>query len=141
MKKHRSNLDSFGLPLGVLSDAQMQELHKKRKEIIANARRTVDPDQTGFDAVMMSDDSNFFDSTDDPAFRDWLDWAERMISMVSIVSQRVSLAIASAGFAMAGATLAGSERTAGLGQVSMTVAGIFAIWFTVANIRGSRSGR
>jgi hypothetical protein len=109
---------------------------------MAKTRTTIDPDGTGFDAMMQgSDDGGFFGFTEEQQFHEWLDWAERFINIISLVSQRVSLAVASAGFAIAGATMVGTERAAGLGQVSLVVAVAFAVWFAAANIREAKTGR
>ena len=137
MNDDRVKQRSAGFPKGTLSDAKVQELNEIREAIMSRARRTVDPNGTGFDAVMMSDDSSFF-NTDEDDPRDWLEWGERFLSIVSLVSQRVSLAIASAGFAIAGATMIGTERGGSLGLVSMAVAGVFGAWFAAVTAMGAR---
>jgi hypothetical protein len=128
----------YGFPTGNLSEAKIEELNKIREAILANARRKVDPEGRGFDAQMMasSDDGGFFPSTDD-----WFDWRDRFINVLSLVSQRVSLAVLSAGFAIAGANMVGTERAGSWGQASLAVAGVFAAWSVVANLMGPKSGR
>ena len=137
MKDNRVKQRTANFPKGNLSDSQIQELNEIREAIMSRARRTVDPDGTGFDAFMLSDDGSFF-NTDDGDPLDWLDWGERFISTISLVSQRVSLAIASAGFAIAGATIVGTERGGSLGLASMAVAGVFGVWFAAVTAMGVR---
>jgi len=88
---------------------------------------------------MVTDDGDFFGVTEEQEFQDWLDWAEQLVTVISIASQRVSLAIAAGGFAFAGATLIGKSET--LGQLSLGVAGVFAIWLAVATAKGVSAKR
>lgn len=90
---------------------------------------------------MGTDDSSFFGPTEEQGFLDWLDWGDRFLSVILLVSQRVSLAVAASGFAVAGANLVGNERTVGMGQLSLGVAGVFAVWFAAVNIAGVRARR
>jgi hypothetical protein len=86
---------------------------------------------------MGSDDSSFFGITEERQFLDWLDWGERFISVISIASQRISLAVAAGGFAVAGANII--DKAPMWGNVSMGVAAVFAVWFGVANVAGAKS--
>jgi hypothetical protein len=126
---------SFRFPTTRLAEADFQRLDRIREAIVENARRTVDPDGTGFD-MRMSDDGSFF-GTDDPL----ADWRDRLLDDILIASRRVSLAVLSAGFAIAGAAMVGGATTAGFGQISLGASGVFAIWATAANLFGSRSSR
>jgi len=84
---------------------------------------------------MATDDGDFFGVTEEEQFRDWLDWAERLIDVISLASQRVSLAIAAGGFAAAGAYMVG--RSPMLGQASLGAAGVFGVWLLVASARSA----
>jgi len=81
---------------------------------------------------MATDDGSFFGATEEEQFRDWLDWGERFVDVVSLASQRVSLAIAAGGFAVAGSNMI--ERAPMLGYLSMGAAGVFGIWIAVASL-------
>jgi hypothetical protein len=83
---------------------------------------------------MTTDDGSFFGITEEEQFRDWLDWADRLVSAMLLASQRVSLAIAAGGFAMAGANMI--EKAPMLGYLSLGVAGVFGLWIAVASARG-----
>jgi hypothetical protein len=109
-----------------------------REKIKSRARRTVDPLGTGFDAFMQSSDDGGFFNTDEEDLRDWLDWAERFTTILSLVSQRVSLAIASAGFAIAGANMVGTDRGGSLGLASLAVAGVFGVWYAAVTASGAK---
>ena len=82
---------------------------------------------------MATDDGSFFGVTEEQQFLDWLDWGERLVSAISLASQRISLAIAAGGFAMAGASMI--EKAPMLGQVSMGAAGLFGVWLLVASAK------
>ena len=86
---------------------------------------------------MGSDDSSFFGITEERQFLDWLDWGDRFLSVISLASQRVSLAVAAGGFAIAGSNIMGTSPM--LGQLSMGVAGVFAVWFGISNVTGAKS--
>jgi hypothetical protein len=129
----------FRFPTVRLSEADFQRLDRVREGILEKARRTVDPEGTGFDMMMQgSDDGSFFGPTEDPLLDDWRD---RMIDVISIASRRVSLAVLATGFAIAGATMVGGGTTSGFGQASLVLSGVFTIWATAANLFGLRSGR
>ena len=72
---------------------------------------------------MGTDDGSFFPPTDD-------DYRDRFIDVISLASQRVSLAVLSAGFALAGANLVAANTTAG--YVSLGAAAVFGIWAAAA---------
>ena len=88
---------------------------------------------------MTTDDGSFFGTTEDQEFRDWLDWAERFVSAVLLASQRVGLAIAAGGFAIAGSSMIDKAPT--LGYLSLGAAGVFGVWIAVASARSVGSGR
>jgi hypothetical protein len=88
---------------------------------------------------MTDDDSDFFGITEEEQFRDWLDWGEQLVAVISLASQRLGLAIAAGGFAVAGANMI--EKAPMLGQVSLGVAGVFGIWLAVASLRGVAARR
>jgi len=88
---------------------------------------------------MTTDDGNFFGITEEEQFKDWLDWADRLVAVISLSSQRVSLAIAAGGFAIAGANLI--DKAPMLGQVSIGVAFVFAIWIAIASMKGVAARR
>jgi hypothetical protein len=79
-----------------------------------------------------TDDDDFFGHTDDVE-RDWWDWVELLSAVILLASQRLGLAIAAGGFAIAGSNMI--EKAPMLGQVSLGVAGVFAIWVAVASLR------
>jgi hypothetical protein len=81
---------------------------------------------------MPTDDGGFFGVTEEEQFHDWLDWGERFVDVVSLASQRVSLAIAAGGFALAGSNLI--EKAPMLGYASLGAAGVFGIWIAVASL-------
>ncbi len=83
---------------------------------------------------MATDDGSFFGVTEEQQFLDWLDWGERFVSVISLASQRVSLAIAAGGFAIAGSNMI--EKVPMLGYVSMGAAGVFGVWLAVASAMG-----
>jgi hypothetical protein len=118
-----------------LSEADFESLDRLRETIVEKARRTVDPEATGFD-MKASDDGGFFPTGDD-----FDDWRDRYLEVILVASRRISLAVLSLGFAIAGASLMNGNNTSGYGQISLAAAGIFAIWTAAANIFGSRSGR
>ena len=88
---------------------------------------------------MVTDDGTFFGTTDDDDVRDWLDWGERFIYALLLAAQRISLAVAAGGFAIAGANMI--DKTPRLGQVSLGAAAVFAVWFAVASISSVRGKR
>jgi len=88
---------------------------------------------------MVTDDGTFFGTTDEEELRDWLDWAERFVFAILLAAQRIGLAVAAGGFAIAGANMI--DKTPRLGQVSLGVAAVFAVWFAVASISGVRARR
>jgi hypothetical protein len=81
---------------------------------------------------MPTDDGTFFGTTDEEELRDWLDWGERFVRAFLLASQRISLAIAAGGFAIAGSNLI--DKSPRLGQVSLGAAGVFGVWIVVASI-------
>ncbi len=83
---------------------------------------------------MATDDGSFFGATEEQQFLDWLDWGDRFVSVIALASQRVSLAIAAGGFAIAGSNMI--ERTPTLGYASMAAAGVFGVWIAVASVMG-----
>ena len=87
---------------------------------------------------MTTDDGSFFGVTEEQQFNDWLDWAERFVSAVLLASQRVSLAIAAGGFAIAGSNMI--EKAPILGYLSMGAAGVFGVWIAVASSKRVRAG-
>jgi len=82
---------------------------------------------------MVTDDGDFFGVTEEEQFRDWLDWAERLVDVIALASQRLGLAIAAGGFAVAGAQMVG--KVAMLGEASLVAAGVFGVWVLVASAR------
>lgn len=88
---------------------------------------------------MATDDGGFFGSTEEEQFRDWLDWAAQFIYTISLASQRVSLALAAGGFAIAGSNLI--DKAPRFGQLSLGAAAVFGVWFAVANLMGVASRR
>jgi hypothetical protein len=123
------------MPLGKLSKERIEEIYEIRRAIKEGARQKVDPEGTGFDPVMMgTDDGDFFGVTEEAQFQDWLDWAQQLVNVISLVSQRIGLAIVSVGFAIVGSTLVSSERSLSLGQVSLGISAVFTVWFAVANL-------
>ena len=86
-----------------------------------------------------TDDGGFFGPTDDQNILDWLDWGQRLVSAILLASQRVSLALAASGFAIAGANV--MDKSPMLGQLSMGAAGVFGVWIAVASLKGVASGR
>ena len=88
---------------------------------------------------MPTDDGSFFGETEEQQFADWLHWAEQFVSAILLASQRVSLAIAAGGFAIAGSIII--EKAPILGQLSMGAAGLFGVWIAVASLQGVKAGR
>lgn len=86
----------------------------------------------------LTDETEFFGHTDDD-YRDWWDWAELLVAVISLASQRLGLAIAAGGFAIAGSNMI--EKDPMLGRVSLGVAGLFAIGFAVASLRNVAARR
>jgi hypothetical protein len=128
----------YRFPSDRLSEADFERLDRVRAEIVDRARRTVDPEGTGLDVMMMaSDDGSFFGPTEDMLE----DWRDRIIDVISITGRRVSLAILAAGFAVAGAALTRDGAVSGYGQASMVAAGAFALWAVAANVFGPRARR
>ena len=82
----------------------------------------------------MTDDGDFFGITEEEQFRDWLDWGEGLVAVISLASQRLGLAIAAAGFAIAGSNMI--EKAPILGQASLGIAVVFGVWIAVASLRG-----
>ena len=87
----------------------------------------------------MVTDDGFFGTTDEEDIRDWLDWGERFVSALLLASQRISLAIAAGGFAIAGASI--FDKSPRLGQLSMGAAAVFGVWIVVASLQGVRARR
>lgn len=85
---------------------------------------------------MTTDDSEFFGPTEEEQFGDWLHWAEQLVNTILLASQRTGLAIAAAGFAIAGANMMHYART--LGVVSLVVAAVFGLWAGLASAKGVR---
>jgi hypothetical protein len=82
-----------------------------------------------------SDDGSFF-STDD-----YVSWRDRLNEVILVASRRISLAILSIGFAIAGANLMGQADTSGYGLTSLIASGAFGIWAAAANLFGPGSNR
>lgn len=80
----------------------------------------------------MSDDFGGFRPTDDWG-TDWWTWVERLVRVISEASIRIGAAVISAGFAVAGSSMIG--RQDGLANVSLGVAGVFAVWFVLSSLR------
>jgi len=121
-------------PTGNLADEKLDELARVRHAIVANARRTVDPDGTGFDATMQSSDDGSFFFTDD-----WfVAWGDRVINVLSVITQRISLAVLSAGFAIAGANMINTAPSVGYGRASLVASGLLGGWVVVAGLLGTR---
>jgi hypothetical protein len=59
--------------------------------------------------------------------------------VILLASQRVGLAIAAAGFALAGANMI--EKAPMLGQVSMGAAGVFGVWLALSSLKGVAAAR
>lgn len=136
MSEKGKAVGEMGRSMGV-TEEQLSQLDELRRSIIAKARQKIDPNGIGLDAVMQgTDDGGFFGVTEEQEFQDWLDWAEQVINVVSLVSQRISLAVVTVGLAFVGSTMAGNERTAGLGDAALAVSGVFAIWFVVSMLTG-----
>lgn len=87
----------------------------------------------------MVTDDGFFGTTDDEDLRDWLDWGERFIWAFLLASQRIGLAVVAGGFAIAGASMI--DRAPRLGQVSLGIAAVFAVWVAAASLQGARARR
>jgi len=129
-------------PYGTLSEEQVKKIYAIRDEIMRQARLKVDPNQTGFDAQMQgTGDGDFFGVTEEQQFEDWLDWAENFLNVISRVSQRVSLAVVTGAFAIAGSIMAGSPRTETAGFAALGLAGAFAVWFAVSVVSGIKGQR
>src|SRR5262245_54398783 len=137
MIRHSPAPAGFRFPSRRLTEADFQRLDRVREAMFEKARRTVDPEGTGFD-LTASDDSSFFSLTDGDPFADWRD---RMIDVISIASRRVSLAILSVGFAIAGAWIVSAGVNSRYGSASLIASGVFAIWGAGANVFGSRASR
>jgi hypothetical protein len=86
---------------------------------------------------MATDDGGFL-PTDD---LDWFDWLDRFIIVFQLASQRISLALAAGGFAIAGSNLLVNQRTTGLGWISLGIAGVFVVWFVSVNLAGGFRSR
>jgi len=83
---------------------------------------------------MATNDGDFFGETEEEQFRDWLSWGERFVTAILLVSQRVSLALAAGGFAIAGSNMI--DKAPMLGQLSLGAAGVFGVWLVVASAMG-----
>jgi hypothetical protein len=83
---------------------------------------------------MATDDGSFFGVTEEQQFLDWLDWGERFVSVIALASQRVSLAIAAGGFAIAGSNMV--EKAPALGYASLAAASVFGIWIAAVSVMG-----
>lgn len=74
---------------------------------------------------MSTDDGSFFPQQGDDF--------DRYIDVISVASRRVSLAVLSAGFAYAGASMVGAETTSLYGRVSLGLAVLFGVWTAATN--------
>src|ERR1700693_5675423 len=90
-----------------MSKLSVEELLQLKEAILARARHTVDAQNTGFNPIMMATNGNGSD-TQDGEF-DWWTWSEEVISLISQISQQVSLGILTAGTAVASAGLFSSQ--------------------------------
>jgi len=88
---------------------------------------------------MATDDGSFFGVTEEEQFGEWLHWAEDLISAILLASQRIGLAIAAGGFAVAGSNLI--DRAPGFAYASLALAGVFGVWFAVGNLQSVKSRR
>jgi hypothetical protein len=135
-KKPAGKRYRFRFPTSHLSEADFQNLDQVREKIMADAQRTVDPEGKGFDATMMgSDDGSFGVFTDESA---WDDWRDRITDLASIASRRVSMSVLSAGFAMSGSNMLGTEANTGYGLGCFAMSGLFTIWAVTANLAKPR---
>ncbi|HYT73898.1 MAG TPA: hypothetical protein VEL79_04035 [Vicinamibacterales bacterium] len=73
---------------------------------------------------MGTDDGSFFPKGDD---------FDRFIDVISLVSRRVSLAILSAGFAVAGASMVGANAESLYGRVGLGLSVLFGAWAAAAS--------
>lgn len=86
-----------------------------------------------------TDDGSIFGTTDEEQYLDWLHWGERFVYAILLASQRIGLAIAAAGFAIASANI--YDKSPALGQVSMGIAIVFGVWIAAASLKGVAARR
>jgi hypothetical protein len=104
-----------------------------RKALFERARKSVDPDQTGFDAVMVTDDSDFF-PTDEG---DYLDLIDPVINVLFDGAVRLGIAVIAAGVAIAASQMFGSPAGTAYAVPTLLVSGGFAVWFVVSAVAGA----
>ena len=131
MSRQSSGSDPLRTPDLDLSSPE--ERLRIRKALLARARKTVDPGQTGFDAVMATDDPDFF-PTDEG---DYLDLIDPVINVLFNGAVRVSIAIIAAGGAIASSHMFGSTAGSAYAVPTLLVSVAFAAWFVVSSVAGA----
>lgn len=117
------------------------DLDDLKDKILAGARKKVDPDGVGFDALMMTTDDGDFFSTDDVTFGEWWTWVERVSSVISQAASRLGLGIMAAGSAIAAAQMFNSQAGAQYGKATLAVSGLLGGWFVVSAVISSVRGK
>jgi len=115
-----------------LSKLSTDEIHKLKDAILERARKTVDPAGTGFDMLMMTTDDGDFFPTDDITIKDWWNWIERVINVISVASTRLGVGVIAAGGAIAASHMFGSEGGSHYARITLGVSAVFALWFVVS---------
>jgi hypothetical protein len=124
-----------------LSKMSVEELDRLREEILKRARKTVDPEGTGFDPLMMSTDDSGVFSTDDVTFADWLDWVQQGMRTIVDASVNVGISVIAAGGAIAASQMFATERGWAYAGTTLAVSGAFAAWFVVGSLASRLRGR
>ena len=105
-----------------------------RQVLLERARKTVDPNKVGFDALMVTDDPDFF-PTDEG---DYLDLIDPVINVIFEGAVRLGLAVITAGVAIAAAHMFTSEAGSRYATTTLLVAAAFAVAFVVSAFTGRR---
>ena len=118
---HQSNRD--------LSKLSSEEIHRLKDTIIEQARRKVDPEETGFDARM-----SFSDFQTDDWAENWWEWLERVSRAISDGATRIGLGVMAGAGVIGAAQLFNSEGGSHYATIVLGVSGLFALWFAASAV-------
>jgi hypothetical protein len=123
-----------------LTQLSGEEILQLRDSIMARARRTVDPDERGFDPLMMSEEGSDFFGSEDLSSRFGWNWNIQVVDAFSRASRRLGLAVISAGTAIAASNMFASPAAAPFARITLALSAIFGAWFVMAMLRSGSHG-
>jgi hypothetical protein len=124
-----------------LSKMSQEELDKLRDMVMERARNTMDPNGLGLDVLMQTTDDSSWFSTDDVSFRDWMDWVQQTIRVISDSATRIGAGILAAGGAVAASNLYATEAGSRFAGATLALSAAFGLWFVASAVGSALRGR